>query len=635
MFHNISEKKYCFYIPPQPSLPREGVVSAIPINLGRKLFQNIIIAPFECSALSLLKRGLSSMFLLFFILMGGILFAQEKGDDLGTEVVNIVKPYTPTISDAFKVKETPVLNDSITTTKKKVNYEIFSVPVASTFTPAKGKAATVEKAKPIKLYDNYATLGFGNYTSILGELYSNFQISRTDNAGFHFRHNSSQGGIDGILLENKFYDTSLDGDYTSRQKDMSYGVNAGVEHQIFHWYGLNEFFNTDTTQFFMTIDPKQSYFSAYLGGNISMDDSVFEGIKGKVRFLGDGFSSSEVNVTAQPEFLLPLSEFNLKITGNLDYLNGKFERDYFNTGNPIEYSLLNAGVTPALVYVNDDLTLSLGASVVIGVDTKASDLDFFIYPQINASYRLVDELLIAYGGAEGGLRQNTYYDLKTQNPFVSPTLMIAPTSELYNVFGGLKGKLSNSVGYNVRASYGKEENKPLFLINPYKGRLPDLLGYEHGNSFGIVYDDVNTLDLFGELKVEVSDQFSLGVSANIYSYSTTNEPHPWNLPELKVSAFSNFNITEKIYGGAAVFYVGERMDLFSATQIGLPTIPELTEVTLDSYLDANVHLGYRVNDRLSIFAKGSNLLSDSYEKWLFTPVQGIQGLLGATYKFDW
>src|SRR5690606_40432187 len=92
------------------------------------------------------------------------MFSQEK--ELDPEVVNIVKPYTPTISDAFKVKETPSLNDSISTTKKEVKYSIFSVPVASTFTPAKGKATTVEKAKPIKLYDNYATLGFGNYTSI-------------------------------------------------------------------------------------------------------------------------------------------------------------------------------------------------------------------------------------------------------------------------------------------------------------------------------------------------------------------------------------------------------------------------------------------------------------------------------------
>ena len=150
-----------------------------------------------------------------------LVFSQDK-DDLGTEVVNIVKPYTPTISDAFKVKETPELNDTDSVQKKEVRYEIFSVPVASTFTPSKGKAATVDKAKPITLYDNYATLGFGNYTSVLGELFSSFEISRTDNAGIFFRHNSSQGDIDGVRLENKYYDTELSGNYTSRQKDMSY-----------------------------------------------------------------------------------------------------------------------------------------------------------------------------------------------------------------------------------------------------------------------------------------------------------------------------------------------------------------------------------------------------------------------------
>ena len=65
-----------------------------------------------------------SLILIVMISVSGIVFAQEE-DDLGTEVVNIVKPYTPTISDAFKVKETPVLNDSTTTQKRKVQYEIF------------------------------------------------------------------------------------------------------------------------------------------------------------------------------------------------------------------------------------------------------------------------------------------------------------------------------------------------------------------------------------------------------------------------------------------------------------------------------------------------------------------------------
>lgn len=382
------------------------------------------------------------------VFLGFNMSAQEK-DDLGTEVVNIVKPYTPTISDAFKVKETPVLNDSTTSAKKHVNYSIFSVPVASTFTPAKGKAATVEKAKPIKLYDNYATLGFGNYTSILGELYSNFEISRTDNVGFFFRHNSSQGGIDGVRLDDKFYDTSLDANYTSRQRDASYRLDAGVAHQIFNWYGLNSEFETITDEAISTIDPLQSYLSGYVGGSLAIEDSYFEKATANVRYLSDAYSSSEFNITLLPEFSFPISDFDLKVDVDIDYLSGSFDQGYYNS-SAINYGFFNTGVMPSLTYVNDDLTLKLGAAAYVGIDTENSSTDFFIYPRLGVSYRVVDELLIAYGGFEGDLEQNSYYGFKEDNPYMSPTLMIAPTSKIYESFVGLKGKLSNSVGYNLR-----------------------------------------------------------------------------------------------------------------------------------------------------------------------------------------
>ncbi|MBV1922400.1 MAG: TonB-dependent receptor [Flavobacteriaceae bacterium] len=554
-------------------------------------------------------------------------FAQEDEEKIGTEVVNVVKPYTPTISDAFKVKETPVLNDSVSNEKKKVNYSIFSVPVASTFTPAKGNATKIEKTKPLKLYDNYASLGFGNYTSILAELYSNLQISRTDNFGIFLKHHSSQGGIKDVRLEDKFYDTQLDANYSSRQKDISYRFNAGIEHQLFNWYGLNGLSELATDETLDALDVKQTYFSGYVGGSISIEDSFFEKANVNLRYLSDSFSSSEINFTARPEFVFPLEEITLKIDADLDYLTGSFDRNYTNTSD-IAYSFLNFGVLPSLVYVNEDLTLSLGVAGYVSMDSENSETEISLHPRINASYRLVDELLIVYGGADGGLQQNTYYNFSQVNPYISPTQYIAPTSELYKAFGGLKGKLTNSVGYNVRASYGKDENKSLFKLNSYNGINPNLEGYEQGNSFGVVYDDITTLSVFGELKVEVNDTFTLGASASFSSYDTTSQSEAWNLPELEASIFSTFNITEKVYGGASLFFVGERKDQFINGLIS-------ETITLDGYIDANLHVGYRFNERLSFFAKGSNLLSDNYNKWANYPVLGIQGLLGATYKFDW
>jgi hypothetical protein len=583
---------------------------SIPFNLSSKLDKGLLIS-------------------LFIFLLSGITASAQGKDDLGTEVVNIVKPYTPAISDAFKVKESPVLNDSISTTKKKVSYNIFSVPVASTFSPTKGKAATIEKPIPVKLFDNYATLGFGNYTNILAELYSNFEISRTDNVGFFFKHNSSQGGIDGVLVDDKFYDTSLDANYTSRQQDASYQLDAGVEHQIYNWYGLNDNFQLLSNEQLATIDTKQQYLSGYIGGGISIEDSYFERASANIRYLGDYYGSSEFNISVQPEFSFPISDVALKVDLDLDYLSGSFDRSYFsNVG--LKYGFFNAGVIPSIGYIKDDLTLGLGVAMYLGMDTENSKTDFYFYPRVSASYRLVDELLIAYGGLEGGLDQNTYYGFKEENQFLSPTLMIAPTNKIYEGFAGLKGKLSNSVGYNVRATYENEGNKALFQLNEYRGLQTSNRGYEQGNSFNVVYDDVKTISIFGELNVAVSNIFSLGVNGTFNNYNTDQQLEAWNLPNIEASLFSNFNITKELYGGVTVFYVGERKDLFSVN-----TAVSSMQITLDGYVDANVHFGYRLNDQLSFFVKGSNLLGDSYEKWANFQVQGIQVLAGATYKFDW
>ena len=79
-------------------------------------------------------------------------FAQKKEENIGTEVVNVVKSYTPTISDAFKVKENPAHDEEGNVKKESIKYTIFSFPVASTFMPSKGKAEGIEKEEQAHLF---------------------------------------------------------------------------------------------------------------------------------------------------------------------------------------------------------------------------------------------------------------------------------------------------------------------------------------------------------------------------------------------------------------------------------------------------------------------------------------------------
>ena len=57
--------------------------------------------------------------------------------------------------------------------------------------------------------------------------------------------------------------------------------------------------------------------------------------------------------------------------------------------------------------------------------------------------------MIFYAGVKSDLRQNSYQDFVEVNSFLSPTLMITPTDQQYDVFAGLKVKWSTSRNYNI------------------------------------------------------------------------------------------------------------------------------------------------------------------------------------------
>jgi len=552
-------------------------------------------------------------------------FAQERQKDtLDDQVVNVVKPYTPTISDAFKIKDIPQLTDATTIEKKPVKYTIFSIPVASTFTPAKGKAASVDKAKKIKLYDNYASLGAGNFTNILGKLYLNHDINNTESAGGYFSHHSSQGGIDGVLLDDAFSVTSLNAHYSQKLRDLSWKIFAGADLQSFNWYGL--FPSLFTQPEIDAIDPSHTFTSFNAGGQLNFEDSFINNANVLFRRFGDDNDSGENRFIAKAAFDIPVLDDGLKTKIYFDYLAGNFNRNYL-TEDELNYGNITFGITPSYRIIEDDFTVDLGVELVYFNDTEFSETKFFVYPDVEASYRLVDEILIAYGGLKGGLLQNSYYDFATDNPFVSPTLFIAPTDQQYRGFLGFKGKLSNNVSYNVSGSFMSEDAKPLFKNNP--AVVTPTQNYQFGNSYGVVYDNVTTLAIAGELNIDVNRNFSLGIRGQYFNYDTDAQSEAWNLPDITGAITLDYQISEKWFTGGSVFFTGERKDEINTTDISTVAL-----VTLDSFFDANAHLGYRLNDRLSFLAKVNNIANQDYQRWANFPVQGIQFLVGATYQFD-
>lgn len=565
-------------------------------------------------------------------------YAQKKDENIGTEVVNVVKPYTPTISDAFKVKETPVIEDEDNTQKQKIEYNIFSFPVASTFTPSKGKAAGVDKAKRETLYNNYATLGIGNYGTVNAELFVTENLNRNEYVGGMFRHLSSQGGIDEVALDDKYYNTSIDLTYGNRQKAYSWNTDLGFQNQVYNWYGLPLEYQIFDADIIRSIDPKQTYNTFYIGGKIAAEDSFFRDASAQYKRFWDAYGSAENRFFIKPSLDVDVAEQRIKVDFVADYVGGTLADD---TEFPSEYSNFNIGLQPSVVFQEDDFSVQLGAGLFYSMGKIGDETNnkFYVYPQIKASYKVVGDLMVAYAGAEGALKQNSYADFVSQNQFISPMQVVTPTNQQYDIYVGLKGKLADAVSYNIRGSYMNEDNKSLFVnFNPSSlpGPGADLQGFQYGNSFSVIYDQVQTVSFFGELKADFSKSVSFGINGTYNSYSMDNQAEAWNLPELQVGATLDVDITEKWYAGANVFFVGDRKDLVlpNNTFVQLAGEYNTQVVTLKNYFDVNAHVGYKYSERLTGFLKLNNIANQDYQRWVNYPVQGFQFLVGASYKFN-
>lgn len=568
-------------------------------------------------------------FIIIAFLLTQISFSQKKDDNIGTEVVNVVKPYTPTISDAFKVKETPTLDDDDTSKKENIQYTIFSFPVASTFAPSKGKAANVDKSKDEKIFSNYATLGAGNYGTLNAELFVTENISNTDYFGGMLRHSSSQGGIKDVVLDDKFFNTALDLTYGSRTKAMSWNADLGYQNQVYNWYGIYPGLLSDAT--IATIDEKQTYHTLYLAGRLGFDNILKESTLKFSRFW-DAFGSAENRFFVKPSLEFDIIEHNIKADFVVDYIGGSFDQTY-SGGSSYKYGYTNIGFQPSIKINKGDLSMNVGAGFFYSAAQEVGDSKFFIYPQVTGSYKIVGDLMIFYAALEGSLQQNSYHDFVQQNFFVSPTLGIATTDQKFDIYAGLKGKLASSISYNIRGSYKNEDRKALFKSNIYDHFNANTDGYTFGNSFDVIYDKVKTISFFGELKADFSKNISFGINGTYSIFTTDDEKQAWNLPALKLDTTLDVNITPKWYAGTSLFFVGERKDIFRQATVTLP-FPQDENITLKSYFDLNAHVGFKYSDRMTFFLKGNNLANQNYQRWLSYPVQGLQVLGGASYKFD-
>ncbi len=563
---------------------------------------------------------------------------KEKKKDTIVEVINVITSYTPTIADAFKIKKSPRIVLSKNSEKQKLTYSIFSAPVASTFVPKSGVVKGIDVGKKERLFDNYVAGGFGNYTTPFIEAFLHQNRKFDDDYGIYLKYISSEGGVESTPLDNGYSNLKVGAYYLREERYFTWKIGGNIDRRKYNWYGLPNAITFDTASITSILE-EQNYGLYELEGELLFEDSYFDDIKASISLFDDKFGSKEIRFSLKPNFKVPLDGINrrwkdLDLKTSIEYLKGEFQQSYLNSTN-VNYSFFTLGLNPIYRLEYKDFHIKLGTKVYLSSDIENSLTDFFIYPDVQVTYPLISKLANIYAGATGDIHMNSFQSFSEENPYVSPTLFLTQTNEQYNIFGGINGKFSSNVSFDIKASYKSDEDRALFVRNNSKSNgtfdaTNPLLGYEYGNSFSVFYDDISTLSIFAELEVDVTKRLIIGGNVQSNTYTTTFQRKAWNLPKLEGAIFGKYK-KDKWYASANIFFIGERLDqLYSGT---FPSTVSGIQ-NLDAFVDVNLNGGYHFNDLFSAFIKLNNVLGTDYERYANFNVQGFQVLAGVTYKFD-
>ena len=98
--------------------------------------------------------------------------------------------------------------------------------------------------------------------------------------------------------------------------------------------------------------------------------------------------------------------------------------------------------------------------------------------------------------------------------------------------------------------------------------------------------------------------------------------------------FGTYNVFDKLMVGVEGYFYAASYGIsyLPASRIGVPRIADFYRAT-DPIIDLNLRADYRVTPKISIFARGNNLVNRQYQRFYGYPVKGINVIGGATYTF--
>jgi len=584
-----------------------------------------------------------SVFLLIVALSAVSAVAQKDTTKLN-QSVEVMKAYRPSISNANKVNLMPVIDDTTRFTPE-FKYSIESHPVKTGFTASPIGAADVNGLPSKDLGLGYLKLGLGTFSTAYGEFFFNLPKAKIATFGLHLRHLSSDGKTKlrgGDRVENPFSQNnaaifgSLNLGGTILSADLSYDRDA------MRYYGYPELIPASVP---FQYGSKQ----AYQNGNIKIALKSDEKNESDLKFNGGfnmGYFDAKTGQKQTSAGLFGKFDYNFgSVSGILDISYDHYKTDNINiyeTDNMnIEFQQLPGTKTEGWVRIAPSVRLDgdnwsvRGGVNFVAVQDKSFLNSTKLYPDFEANFRPIEGMLTLYASFKGDLKNNRYGDIAYENYWADPRHNVHNTDYTYVLSGGLKGKITREISYNVGLKYSKAKDLYFYVLNSFDDASSSTIPAPriYNNAFDLVYDNAGIFNLSTEFSYVSGKDLSVVLKGNYYSYNLDNLSFAPQKPKFDLTASAGLRIIDRLTGFADVEVIGKRKAMTYYYSPFSSALPETKEFSIDPAIQLNLGATYDLISNFKLFGRVDNLLNRQNEQWLGYASQGLRLMAGVTFSF--
>ena len=570
----------------------------------------------------------------YFLLTLGITLFSLKAQDkeaIKTQEVLVIKSYTPSLSDAFKISEGPQIPDSLKAKLKILNYKIKPVSVVSTFEPNKAKPMKLQRRLYSSPFNTFFSGGFGSMSQVYFNFSSVIELDRSQRFGLNFYRDGFGGDVGNSLLKSSQGFSQYGANHNLRSSNYNVNTQLQFTTQKNNYFGLYE---TKWDNFLIaSIDPeiKRNYFKFRTYWD--WFDSVVRSMSFQVNITGDNFTTTEQQFALESNFSLPLVDGKIQALTQFKGLNTSFNTFFFKD----QTQYFSQGIGKAEVkwlYSENDFKLKIGAGIsyLLGDESLNSNLNY--YPKLEIFYDKKGNSISPYLKANGGVYLSSYRESALKNSYLAPITDLRPYFNRYNASLGIRSSLSSVLNFDFGLLLDQIENFQ------YYQRLPrSFLGEQESFRLSNAYENKFTnVDLYGiraQIRIDLARNNFVQFETSYRYYDLVEDQVLLNIPALEMNWKSQFrfrNILTLYFNGevwgdrTAIEYI-RSLD-FIGSNIG----PE--KFTLPFFLRSTAHLTIKLNDQFDAFIKGRFSNSDIHGQWGFYQEPSLILLGGITYKFD-